>query len=138
MAHRGSPLLVPARSLTYPDLTPNIGLGWYFFIEMFDHFRAFFVCVFQLHVFAYVAPLTIAFAHEPLFATVLLVGVIAIFKSYPQLGDFTLWHALLACYSELGAREKRPPLFCPAPFHRLAVLTPPPPQMCPTGCSTHA
>lgn len=48
-------------SLTIPDLTPTIGLGWYFFIEMFDHFRAFFVGVFQLHILAYVAPLTIAY-----------------------------------------------------------------------------
>ena len=27
--------------LTLSDLTPNVGLWWYFFIEMFDSFRAF-------------------------------------------------------------------------------------------------
>ena len=48
-------------SLTIPDLTPTIGLGWYFFIEMFDHFRTFFVGVFQLHLLMYVAPLCFAF-----------------------------------------------------------------------------
>lgn len=48
-------------SLTIPDLTPTIGLGWYFFIEMFDHFRSFFVGVFQLHILSYLAPLTYAF-----------------------------------------------------------------------------
>lgn len=48
-------------SLTIPDLTPTIGLGWYFFIEMFDHFRTFFVGVFQLHLLMYVAPLCLAF-----------------------------------------------------------------------------
>lgn len=35
--------------LSAPDLTPNIGLFWYFFTEMFEHFRLFFLAVFQLN-----------------------------------------------------------------------------------------
>ena len=35
-------------SLTVSDLTPNVGLNWYFFTEMFDHFRSFFVGAFQV------------------------------------------------------------------------------------------
>jgi len=35
--------------LLLPDLTPNVGLWWYFFIEMFDSFREFFLGVFWLH-----------------------------------------------------------------------------------------
>ena len=50
--------LLRGDSLTIPDLTPNIGLAWYFFIEMFDHFRSFFLVVFALHPLVYVAPLT--------------------------------------------------------------------------------
>lgn len=34
--------------LTVPDLTPNVGLWWYFFTEMFDHFRNFFLMVFTV------------------------------------------------------------------------------------------
>lgn len=30
------------------DLTPNVGMWWYFFTEMFDHFRPFFVGVFYV------------------------------------------------------------------------------------------
>jgi phosphatidylinositol glycan class U len=45
--------------LMLPDLTPNVGLWWYFFTEMFDSFRDFFLCVFQLHLFIYVAPMCI-------------------------------------------------------------------------------
>lgn len=56
-----APSLQYTDRLTLPDLTPTIGLGWYFFIEMFDHFRAFFVGVFQLHVLCYVAPVTYAY-----------------------------------------------------------------------------
>ncbi|GAA5867585.1 hypothetical protein JCM3774_001519 [Rhodotorula dairenensis] len=87
--------------LTISDLKPNIGLAWYFFIEMFDHFRAFFLVVFALHPLIYVAPLTIAYRREPLFACTLLVGTIALLKSYPSFGDWAIWHALLGCFSEL-------------------------------------
>lgn len=45
--------------LLLPDLTPNVGLWWYFFIEMFDSFREFFLCVFQLHLLIYVGGLCI-------------------------------------------------------------------------------
>lgn len=45
--------------LLLPDLTPNVGLWWYFFIEMFDSFREFFLCVFQLHLVIYVGGLCI-------------------------------------------------------------------------------
>lgn len=45
--------------LTLVDLTPNIGLWWYFFIEMFDSFRTFFLGVFWLHMASYVGALTL-------------------------------------------------------------------------------
>lgn len=47
-----------ANSLIVQDLTPNIGLYWYFFIEMFDHFRNFFLLVFQAHLACYALPIT--------------------------------------------------------------------------------
>lgn len=47
--------------LTVPDLTPNIGLFWYFFTEAFEHFRIFFLCVFQINAFIYVLPLSVRF-----------------------------------------------------------------------------
>lgn len=34
--------------LLLPDLTPNSGLWWYFFTEVFDHFRPFFLMVFSV------------------------------------------------------------------------------------------
>ncbi len=47
--------------LSVPDQTPNLGLFWYFFTETFEHFRIFFLCVFQMNAFIYVIPLTIRF-----------------------------------------------------------------------------
>jgi phosphatidylinositol glycan class U len=45
-----------------PDLTPNIGLWWYFFIEIFDHFRNFFLLAFNVHAASYSVPFTIKYA----------------------------------------------------------------------------
>jgi phosphatidylinositol glycan class U len=45
--------------LLLPDLTPNVGLWWYFFIEMFDSFREFFLGVFWLHLAGYVGGLSV-------------------------------------------------------------------------------
>ncbi len=69
--------------LTLSDLTPNIGLWWYFFIEMFDSFRSFFLAVFWLHLSSYVGGVTVRIRRQPLVAITLLTGVFAIFKPYP-------------------------------------------------------
>ena len=46
-----SPTFVPRSNrlrFLLPDLTPNPGLWWYFFTEMFDHFRPFFLAAFSV------------------------------------------------------------------------------------------
>ncbi|ORX90914.1 PIG-U-domain-containing protein [Basidiobolus meristosporus CBS 931.73] len=83
------------------DLTPNIGLFWYFFIELFEQFRSFFLLVFQFHVFVFALPVCIRFREHPLFAGTILCGIIGIFKSYPSIGDASLYLGLLPVYHEL-------------------------------------
>lgn len=51
--------------LQLPDLTPNIGLWWYFFIEMFDSFRDFFLGVFWLHLGAILVVYVFVYALSP-------------------------------------------------------------------------
>ncbi|CAB4411706.1 unnamed protein product [Rhizophagus irregularis] len=87
--------------LLLPDLTPNIGLFWYFFIEMFDQFRSFFLVVFQLHAFVFMVPVSTKFRKHPLFSIFILSGIMAIFKSYPSIGDASLYLAFLPIYSEI-------------------------------------
>ncbi|KAG7268398.1 hypothetical protein CRUP_016272 [Coryphaenoides rupestris] len=87
--------------LSVPDLTPNIGLFWYFFAEMFDHFRLFFLCVFQINVFFYTAPLSIKLKDHPVFLIFMQIAVIAIFKSYPTVGDLSLYLAFLPVWNHL-------------------------------------
>ncbi|KAI9767106.1 MAG: hypothetical protein M1840_005895 [Geoglossum simile] len=84
--------------LLLPDLTPNVGLWWYFFIEMFDSFREFFLGVFWLHLAGYVGGLSVKFRNQPLFITICLLGIFAIFKPYPSISDTSLYLALLPLY----------------------------------------
>ena len=66
--------------LSVSDLAPNVGIFWYFFTEVFDHFRTFFVCVFQIHAFIYVFPMTIRLRRHPLFLAYSLLALSAIFR----------------------------------------------------------
>ena len=91
--------------LLVPDLTPNVGLWWYFFIEMFDSFRGFFIGVFWLHLAAYVGGFTARLRRQPLFVVTALLGVFAIFKPYPSISDASLYFALLPLYRHLFPRE---------------------------------
>lgn len=87
--------------LLLPDLTPNVGLWWYFFIEMFDSFRSFFLGVFWLHLSSYVFGLSIRLRRQPLFVLTTMLGIFAIFKPYPSISDTSLYLAMLALYRHL-------------------------------------
>lgn len=83
------------------DLTPNIGLFWYFFTEMFDHFRDFFLCVFQINYFIYIIPLTFNFWRNPYLISMISLIIHSLFKPYPTVSDFALYLALLPMWSHI-------------------------------------
>lgn len=87
--------------LLLPDLTPNVGLWWYFFIEMFDSFREFFLGVFWLHVASYMPGFTIRLRKQPLFVATTLTGIFAIFTPYPSIADAALYLSLLPLFRHL-------------------------------------
>ncbi|KAK3086781.1 hypothetical protein FSP39_023280 [Pinctada imbricata] len=87
--------------LSVPDLTPNLGIFWYFFTEMFEHFRTFFICVFQINVVIYTVPLSVRLKEHPVFLFYLLVFLIGIFKSYPSYGDTGLILTLLPLWKHV-------------------------------------
>jgi GPI-anchor transamidase subunit U len=87
--------------LRVPDLQPNLGVFWYFFIEMFEHFREFFTYVFQINVFIYVIPLTIRLRHNSLINIIVQIGLIAILKSYPSIGETGLYLSFLPIFAFL-------------------------------------
>ncbi|KAJ1675287.1 hypothetical protein EV182_001559 [Spiromyces aspiralis] len=83
------------------DLQPNVGLYWYFFMEVFDEFRAFFLVVFHLVTFVFVVPVSWTYRHDFLFSSAMLLGLISTLKAYPEWGDFSLYLAFLPMYNEL-------------------------------------
>ncbi|KAI9999473.1 hypothetical protein NQD34_018504 [Periophthalmus magnuspinnatus] len=87
--------------LSVPDLTPNIGLFWYFFTEMFEHFRLFFNCDFQINVFFYTFLSQIKLKEHPVFLMFMQLAVMSIFKSYPTVGGIALYLSLLPLWSHL-------------------------------------
>lgn len=91
--------------LLLPDLTPNVGLWWYFFIEMFDSFREFFLGVFWLHLGCYVGGLCFRLRTQPLFVITTMLGIFAIFKPYPSVSDTSLYFACLSLYRHIFPRK---------------------------------
>ena len=87
--------------ITVPDLTPNVGLWWYFFIEIFDSFRDFFIGVFWLHMAGYVGGMTFRLYKEPLFVVTSLAGLFAVFKPYPSIADVSLYLGFLPMYQHI-------------------------------------
>ncbi|KAK1774944.1 GPI transamidase subunit PIG-U [Copromyces sp. CBS 386.78] len=84
--------------LTLSDLAPNIGLWWYFFVEMFDSFRSFFLAVFWLHLSSYVGGLSVRLRQQPLVVITLLLGIFSIFKPYPSIADASLFLGMVPLY----------------------------------------
>ncbi|KAL7740958.1 hypothetical protein ACLKA6_014109 [Drosophila palustris] len=80
----------------FRDLQPNIGLFWYFFTEMFEHFRTMFLITFQLNATVlYLVPLSIKLRKEPMLLATVLIALMAVFRAYPSLGDVGFYLALL-------------------------------------------
>jgi len=88
-------------ALLLPDLTPNSGLWWYFFTEMFDSFREFFLGVFWLHMASYVAGLSFRLRAQPLFVIVALLGIFAIFVPYPSVAESGMFLSVLPLYRHI-------------------------------------
>ncbi|XP_050588523.1 phosphatidylinositol glycan anchor biosynthesis class U protein [Bombus affinis] len=88
--------------LTVPDLRPNVGLYWYFFTEVFEHFRWLFIASFQINVsLLYIIPLALKLRHDPMLLAFSYLAIIAIFKSYPCIGDVGFYISLLPLWKHL-------------------------------------
>ncbi|GAU94721.1 hypothetical protein RvY_06445 [Ramazzottius varieornatus] len=94
-------------AVSSPDLTPNIGLFWYFFTEMFEQFRTFFVCTFFMNVCLYAIPVATKLRHDPPFAIFVLLILITIFKPYPSYGDVGFYMSLFPIWRRLEPLMKQ-------------------------------
>ncbi|XP_027336011.1 phosphatidylinositol glycan anchor biosynthesis class U protein isoform X2 [Abrus precatorius] len=85
--------------LTIQDLSPNIGVLWYFFAEVFDFFRNFFLIVFHGNILLMIAPLALRLNHRPCFLAFVYVVISSMLKSYPSVGDSALYLGLLGLFA---------------------------------------
>ncbi|EXC34110.1 Phosphatidylinositol glycan anchor biosynthesis class U protein [Morus notabilis] len=91
--------------LTVPDLSPNIGVLWYFFAEVFEFFRNFFLIVFHMNILFMVLPLAIRLNHRPCFLAFVYIAISSMLKSYPSVGDAALYLGLLGLFvNELAGK----------------------------------
>lgn len=71
------------------SLVPNLynifaSLLRYFFAEVFDFFRTFFLIVFHVNILFMILPLAIRLNHRPCFLAFLYIAVSSMLKSYPS------------------------------------------------------
>ncbi|WRX14948.1 GPI transamidase subunit PIG-U - like 1 [Theobroma cacao] len=86
--------------LTVEDLSPNIGVLWYFFAEAFDFFRNFFLIVFHVNILFMIMPLAIRLNHRPCFLAFVYIAIFSMLKSYPSgTGNANFYFATAMVYA---------------------------------------
>ncbi|XP_038998651.1 phosphatidylinositol glycan anchor biosynthesis class U protein-like [Hibiscus syriacus] len=99
--------------LTVEDLSPNVGVLWYFFAEVFEFFRNFFLIVFHVNILFMILPLAIRLHHRPCYLAFVYVAICSMLKSYPSVGDSALYLGLLGWFvNELSDMQFSLFLFC--------------------------
>ncbi|KAI3403312.2 hypothetical protein KGF56_003900 [Candida oxycetoniae] len=81
--------------ILFEKITPNVGLWWYIFTEMFEFFTPFYIGMFNIYSFIFIIPLTLKLFEfkkvpkqgDSLLAIVLTLLWISFTKSYPTIGD---------------------------------------------------
>lgn len=56
----------------------------YFFAEVFDFFRSFFLIVFHMNILFMIVPLAIRLSHRPCFLAFVYITISSVLKSYPS------------------------------------------------------
>lgn len=85
--------------LVAEDLSPNLGCFWYFFTEMFDNFRVFFLFAFDYFPVALCVPVVVRLGwDEPTFCVFVARLLCVVFSPYPTLGDASGYLALLPLF----------------------------------------
>lgn len=71
---------------------------------MFDAFRNFFLGVFWLHMLSYSVPFCLRLQKQPLAAVVCMMGIIAIFEPYANIGEVGFWLSSITLLSHTFER----------------------------------
>ncbi|KNA06763.1 hypothetical protein SOVF_178000 [Spinacia oleracea] len=99
--------------LTVEDFSPNIGVLWYFFAEVFDFFRNFFLIVIHMNILFMILPLAIRMKHRPCFLAFVYVAICSMLKTYPSVADSALYLGLFGLFiNQLADMHFSFVLFC--------------------------
>lgn len=99
-------------TLKVQDLTPNIGMFWYFFTEVFETYLDFFTWIVQINAFIHAIPITITFRDDPYFAHYIVLLTTTIFQPYPSLANIAILFSLTFQWKHLFAHMKRTLIVC--------------------------
>lgn len=90
--------------LLYLKISPNMGLWWYLFTEMFDFFTPLYLGIFNLYSFIFIVPITIRYFERELklgdsfLAVVLCYFWLSFTKLYPIFGDLGFGLSMLPIF----------------------------------------
>lgn len=108
--------LVYGTIVRFRKITPNLGLWWYFFTEMFDAFSEFYLGIFNLYSFIFVVPVTMRFLGmesstmiDAIFAIWSQVGILNISRAYPTIADNNLYFSMMILFKPLYKKLKVAP-----------------------------
>ena len=91
---------------TMQDITPNIGIFWYTFMEMFDRFWSYYLFIWNINPVMYVIPIAYKFRDDPLLVFVSTYYIISLFRIFPTCGSITFAIALLMLHPEQLCRVR--------------------------------
>lgn len=97
--------------IKFEKITPNIGLWWYFFTEIFEFFSSFYIGLFNIYTFIFTIPLSIRFIEKSdvkslVFTIWCIIAFFTFGKGYPCLADYSLVYSLTIVFQALFSQLK--------------------------------
>lgn len=101
--------------IQFKKITPNLGLWWYFFTEIFDFFNNFYLSIFNIYGFIFVIPLSMRFIFASnkmnlIFVLWLIIGLTNFSKAYPILTDYSLFYSSIFLFKDYYTNLKFKPI----------------------------
>ncbi|CAE8710698.1 unnamed protein product [Polarella glacialis] len=98
------------------DLTPNVGVFWYLFIEVFDRYRLLYLVAFHGQLLFYPVPLHLRLGRHkptgPFIHCAIAIGMVTLFKPYPTASDFAFMLSVMLVQSEIIRESEKFFAFC--------------------------
>uniref|UniRef100_A0A1I7T441 GPI transamidase component GAB1 n=1 Tax=Caenorhabditis tropicalis TaxID=1561998 RepID=A0A1I7T441_9PELO len=81
--------------LNFTNIQPNVGLYWYFFVQIFEHFRSFYTSSFVILFFFMPIPITLMIRRDSILHFTIISLLVSIFFPYPTLNQVSVAFAIL-------------------------------------------